>query len=175
MTATTELPIGDSSRLGQLFDKLSDKLGRGFSQRANEAVKCHGLGANLACCAMCGAAAESILLAVAVAKIGNEEKTVAIYQAAGGRRKVVDAITGQLGQAIAAPFKSATELISSWRDAAAHGIVSNISEIEAHEAIARLLRLAQFTIDNWAELTGERREASPRNADEPRGNNHDDP
>jgi hypothetical protein len=41
-----------------------------------------------------------------------------------------------------------------WRDETAHGIASNVSEIEAHEAIARLLRFAQFTCDNWNELTG---------------------
>jgi hypothetical protein len=40
-----------------------------------------------------------------------------------------------------------------WRDDAAHGLASRISEMEAHEAISRLLRLAQFVTDNWPELT----------------------
>jgi hypothetical protein len=143
----------EPNRLGQLFAALSPRLGRGFQQRANEAVGCHQFGSYLACCAMCGAAAESILLAVAIAKSGNEGATIALYRAASGRQKVIEQVVGQLKQALASPFRSATQLLSYWRDEAAHGIASNISEIEAHEAVARLLRFAQFACDNWDELT----------------------
>jgi hypothetical protein len=102
---------------------------------------------------MSGAAAESILLAVAIAKSGDEPSVMKIYEGAHGRRKIVDAIVGQARAAIASPFRSATGLLSYWRDDAAHGVVSNISEIEAHEALSRLLRFAQFANDNWVELT----------------------
>jgi hypothetical protein len=102
---------------------------------------------------MCGAAAESILLAVAVAKSGNEAATLASYRTTNGRRRVSDGIVGQARQAIAEQFRSATGLLSYWRDEAAHGLASTISEIEAHEALARLLRFAQFATDNWDELT----------------------
>jgi hypothetical protein len=102
---------------------------------------------------MCGAAAESILLAVATAKSGDEAATLAIYRAANGRRNVIEGVIGQARQTIAQPFRSATGLLSYWRDKAAHGLASTISEIEAHEALARLLRFAQFVTDNWDELT----------------------
>jgi hypothetical protein len=145
--------VADSDRLSQLFDKLKQRLGPGFLQRASEAVRCHAFGAYIGCCAMCGAAAESILLAVAIAKSGDEGATLTTYKAAGGRRKVVESVVGQARQTIADPFRSATGLLSYWRDEAAHGLASTISEIEAHEALARLLRYAQFATDNWAELT----------------------
>ena len=47
-----------TGRMPQLFGGLSRRLGPGFLQRANEAVQCHTQGTYLACCAMCGAAAE---------------------------------------------------------------------------------------------------------------------
>jgi hypothetical protein len=141
-------------RISELFGKLSERLGSAFLQRATEAGHCHAFGLHVACCAMCGAAAESILLAVAVAKSGDEAATLASYRTANGRRRVIDSIVGQARQSIADPFRSATGLLSYWRDDAAHGVASTISEIEAHEALARLLRFAQFATDNWGELTG---------------------
>src|SRR6266851_1725423 len=145
--------LDEPTRLGHLFGSLSTHLGRGFLQRANEAARCHAFGCYLGCCAMCGAAAESILLAVAVAKSGDEASTLRIYHTAQGRRKVTEGIIAQAREGIAGPFRSATGLLSYWRDEAAHGLASEISEIEAHEAIGRLLRFAQFAHENWAELT----------------------
>lgn len=145
--------VFEPGRLGQLFESLSSNLGKGFLQRANEAVQCHQFNAYLACCAMCGAAAEAILLAAAIKKSGDEAATLKAYGGQGGRYKVIKSVTGQLRPAIAGPFENATGLLSYWRDETAHGTASNISEIEAHEAIARLLRFAQFTCDNWDELT----------------------
>jgi hypothetical protein len=102
---------------------------------------------------MCGAAAESILLAVAIAKSGDDVATLALYRAANGRRKVIDRVVGQAKATIAEPFRSTTGLLSFWRDDAAHGLASAISEIEAHEALARLMRFAQFSAENWDDLT----------------------
>jgi hypothetical protein len=140
-------------RISQLFEKLSERLGSGFLQRATEAAHCYAFDVYVACCAMCGAAAESILLAVATAKSGDEAAILSIYRAANGRRKVLERIVGQARPAVAEPFRSATGLLSYWRDDAAHGLASTISEIEAHNALARLLRFAQFAADNWDELT----------------------
>jgi hypothetical protein len=49
-------------RISELFEKLSERLGAAFLQRATEAARCHAFSLYVACCAMCGAAAESILL-----------------------------------------------------------------------------------------------------------------
>jgi len=102
----------DPDRLSQMFDKLSPRFGPGFLPRATEAVRCHRFGAYLGCCAMSGAAAESILLAVAIAKSGDERTTLATYQTAKGRRRVIESIVGQAGQAIAGAFRNATGLLS---------------------------------------------------------------
>lgn len=145
--------IVDTSRLSAIFQALSANLGSGFLQRATEAARCHDFGCYLASCAMCGAAAELVLLAIATAKSSDEEATLRTYQSAKGRRQTIDAIVGQARPAIANPFRNAMGLLSYWRDDASHGTASNISEIEAHEALGRLLRLAQFVQDNWAEIT----------------------
>jgi hypothetical protein len=147
------LVLLEPTRLGQAFQSLSKRLGFGFLQRATEASRCHAFGLNLACCAMCGAAAESILLAVAIAKSGDEDATMRLYRTSQGRRRVIDQIIGAARKEIGDPFRSATGLLAYWRDDAAHGAASKISEIEAHEALGRLLRFAQFTNDHWAELT----------------------
>lgn len=143
----------DTSRLSELFASLSANFGVGFLQRANEAARCHSFGANLAACAMCGAAAESIVLAVATAKTRDESTVMKGYLAAHGRKRTIDGIIHGARAGIADAFKAATDLLSYWRDEAAHGTHSEISEIEAHTALARLVRFAQFASDNWAELT----------------------
>jgi hypothetical protein len=143
----------DQSRLSRLFEALSKRLGRGFQQRATEAATCHTLGCHLACCAMCGAAAESVVLAVAIAKKGDEDAVLKVYFAAQGRKRTVDAVTHGAHASIAEPFRAATSLLSYWRDESAHGRASDISEIEAHTALGRLVRFAQFASDNWSELT----------------------
>jgi hypothetical protein len=151
---TSGFVVGEPSRLAELFASLSGNLGSGFVQRATEGCLCHKFGGYLACCAMSGAAAESILLAGAIAKVGgNEKQVLAHYRAAQGRRKVTEQVVGNLRAALADPFRSAVSLLSYWRDDAAHGTASTISEIEAHEALSRLLRFAQFANDNWNELT----------------------
>ena len=64
---TAEILIGGPDRISQLFEKFTQKFGSAFLQRASEAAHCHAFGVYLACCAMCGAGAESILLAAAIA------------------------------------------------------------------------------------------------------------
>jgi hypothetical protein len=114
-----ELLFGGPDRVGKLFEKLSDRFGSAFSQRASEAAHCHAFGQYVACCAMCGAATESIVLAVAIAKSDDEAKTLAIYRAAHGRHKVINGIVGQAKPSIAEQFRAATNLLSYWRDEAA--------------------------------------------------------
>ncbi len=149
-----EALLFNADRLSQLFKKLSEKLGPAFLQRAGEAARCYGFGVYVASSAMCGAAAEAILLAVAIAKSGNEAEILSLYRTANGRKKVIDSVIGQARTPIAEQFRSALGLLAYWRDDAAHGLASTISEIEAHDALARLLRFSQFTTDNWTELTG---------------------
>jgi hypothetical protein len=102
---------------------------------------------------MCGAAAESVLLAIAIAKAGDRDRVLAEYKASTGRRRILNTVIGQAPQELARPFESMMGLLSYWRDDAAHGLDSTITELEAHEALTRLVRLAQFASDRWEDLT----------------------
>jgi len=57
----------------------------GYAQRAGEAVSDYRSLNYLSACTMAGVAAESILLATAIAKVGDEGKVLAEYRSSGGR------------------------------------------------------------------------------------------
>jgi hypothetical protein len=88
----------EPSRVAEIFARFS-KFGPGFDQRAQEAVKCYNALAYLACCAMCGAAAESILLAVAIERRGDADAVLRDYRTGGGRTRVERNLLGQVGGA----------------------------------------------------------------------------
>ena len=146
------LPM-EPSRFAQLIARFGYRFGEGYLQRAQEAAKCHFATAYLGCCAMSGAAAESILLALAIAKARDEEAILKTYRSASGRRRITDAIAGPLRKPLASQFRNLLDLLNYWRDEAGHGTASEISEFEAYEALAKLLRLAHFADDHWDELT----------------------
>jgi hypothetical protein len=102
---------------------------------------------------MCGAAAESILLSLAVAKTGTEEAVLKDYKSAHGRRKTIDLLVGKAPSQLQGPFRSLMAILSYWRDDAAHGSNSLISAPEAEEALRQLLILSQFSHRHWEELT----------------------
>ena len=51
-------------------------------------------------------------------------------------------------------FRGYTVLLKYWRDEAAHGKVSGISDNEAFTSLAYFLRFVQFADARWNELTG---------------------
>src|SRR5262249_33070917 len=65
-------PIRDPSRLAEVLQGFGTRFGQGYAQRATEAAKTYRTANYLACCVMAGAAAESILLAIAIAKVKDE-------------------------------------------------------------------------------------------------------
>ena len=80
------------------------------------------------------------------------------YRRAGGRARVIERVrhgNGGLGE----QFQQMCSLVVFWRDEAAHGAATTITEAEARMAIVTLLRLAQFTANNWPRLTGAARAA----------------
>lgn len=145
--------VTEPTRFAQMVSRFRDRLGDGFFQRAQEAARCHFSSAYLASCAMSGASAESILLRVAIAKTSSETQVLNAYRSASGRSRVENLIVGQAVGPVASQFRGMMELLKYWRDPAAHGGLSDISEFEAYEALARLLRLAHFTDDHWSDLT----------------------
>jgi hypothetical protein len=144
----------EPQRFSRLLDSFTPRFGPGFQERCQDAIRCYGANVYLACCAMCGAAAESILLAVAIAKEGDADKVERLYLASGGRRKVENLILGQQPKPIQEEFLGYLSLLKYWRDAATHGRRSGIGDNEAYTALAVLLRFAQFANDRWADLTG---------------------
>lgn len=147
-----QVPV-DPGRLGEILLDYKKSFGDGYAQRSLEAISDYRAGNYLSTCVMAGAAAESILLATAIAKTKDEGKVLAEYRTASGRTRVIKNITGNAPKPIAERFSDALGILNYWRDDAGHGMASTISEIEAHEALSRLLRLAQFTSDHWAVLT----------------------
>lgn len=143
----------EPERFGQLLKQFVSRFGQGFHERAQQAVRCYGAHAYLACCAMCGAAAESILLAVAITKKGNETDVLKIYATASGRIRLENMIIGGVADHIKREFNGLTELLKYWRDEASHGRPSNISDNEAYTSLAMLLRYAMFVNNEWELLT----------------------
>ncbi len=146
------VPI-EPGRFARLLDAFASRFGPGFRERAQEAIRCYGANAYLACSAMCGAAAESIILAVAIAKTGDEDKVLRMYESSGGRGRVENLILGQQPPNVQTEFRSSLNLLKYWRDSAAHGKRSGITDNEAYTSLALLLRFAQFANDRWDDLT----------------------
>jgi hypothetical protein len=144
---------GDPSRMAEIFSSLEKRYGSGFAQRATEGIRCHRAGNYLAACVMAGAAAESILLAVAIAKVGDEVRVLKDYASAGGRGRVTKMVVSGKSGSVERTFEAALHVLHFWRDDAAHGVATPISEVEAYASLTQLLRLAQFCSDRWADLT----------------------
>ncbi len=143
------VPI-EPQRFAQMLAPFT-RFGPGFRERAQEAVRCYGAHAYLACCAMCGAAAESILLAAATAKRG-EEQTLRTYASAAGRSRVQTDLPAHVAQPLRTEFNNLSILLKYWRDEAAHGKAARIADNQAYTSLALLLRLAEFVDQNWGDL-----------------------
>lgn len=102
---------------------------------------------------MCGAASESILLALATAKTGDEERVLKDYGTTTGRTKIEKLLLKQQNSHVHQELPNYTNLLKYWRDAAAHGADTAISESEAFTSLLLLLRFAQFANENWDKLT----------------------
>jgi len=141
----------EPERFAQMLAPYRERFGPSFQERAQEAIRCYGAHAYLACCTMCGAAAEAILLATAIAK-ADEVTVLTQYNASGGRRRVENVILGQARQELRDEYVGYMTLLKYWRDQAAHGKASGIKDNEAYTSLALLLRFAIFVNENWVEL-----------------------
>jgi hypothetical protein len=143
----------EPERFAQMLAPYRQRFGPSFQERAQEAIRCYGAHAYVACCAMCGAAAEAILLATAIEK-ADEATVLRRYNATGGRRHIENIILGNARQELRREYVGYMTLLKYWRDQAAHGKALGIKDNEAYTSLALLLRYAIFVNDNWAELTG---------------------
>jgi hypothetical protein len=143
----------EPERFAQMLARFQDRFGAGFQSRGQEAIRCYGAHAYLACCVMSGAAGESVLLSTAIAGHGDETYVLKLYAATGGRRKIEDLIFGQAQGNIREEYRGLSSLLKYWRDEAGHGKASNINDSEAFYSLGLLLRLATFMNDHWDALT----------------------
>jgi len=146
----------EPERFGQMLAQFQNRFGKGYQARGQEAVRCYGAHAYLACCVMSGSAGESILLSTAIAKDGDEQRVLKLYAASGGRLKIENLIFGQAQGSLQAEYRGLSSLMKYWRDEAGHGRASNISDNEAFHSLASLLRLSTFMNDNWDEFVAKR-------------------
>lgn len=142
-----------SSALLDTFSGYEDRFGFGFAQRSAEAIKCRDASAWLASCVMSGAAAEAVLLSIAVAKNGTEEEVLNTYKRANGRRAILNMIIGDAARHRREQLTAFTGIISVWRDEAGHGAATQISTANADEALRQLLHMCQWAVREWDALT----------------------
>jgi hypothetical protein len=141
----------EPGRFAEMLAPFQARFGPQFYERSQEAVRCYGAHAYLACCAMCGAAAESILLATAIAK-RDERSVLDMYNGARGRSRLENLLIGQAREQLRREFQGFLALLKYWRDEASHGGASRIGDNEALTSLAFVLRFAAFVRDNWDEL-----------------------
>lgn len=150
---SSSLLIAQPGSLAATFGSFKNRFGEGFHQRATEAIKCRNAEAWVACCAMVGAAAESILLATAIAKMADQDQVLSVYSRSGGRKNVLNLIVGQADRTRRDVLATFSGIISSWRDEAAHGIATPLGTANADEALRQLLHMCQWVDREWDELT----------------------
>jgi len=143
----------EHGRFAQILAGHAQRFGKGYHSRAQEASRCYQAHAYYACCAMCGAAAESILLALAIGKTGDETAVLRDYNTASGRSKIERLLTGQMKDHLRQSLMNYMDLLKYWRDSAAHGAIVDVGEEEAFSSLMLLLRLAQFGDSYWSDLT----------------------
>lgn len=148
-----DIIIMQPGSLGEALATYANMFGEAFLTRSQEAIKCRNAEAWLACCAMAGAAAESVLLAVAIAKTRDATAVYAKYNSAGGRQKVINGVVGGLPDWMKTVFTTFTGIISAWRDEAAHGAETTLSTANADESLRQLLHMCQWVKKSWDVLT----------------------
>ncbi len=142
----------DPTQISAMLSRYSLRFGDGFLERSQEAIRCYQANAHLACCAMCGAAAESILLALAFAK-GDRVAVMKEYLTKGGRGRVQTSVFGSAPDFVRDQAAAGLSLLKYWRDDAAHGEFTGISEAQSFTSTLLLLRFAALAGDHWGSIT----------------------
>ncbi len=143
------------TRLEGLFFEFKSQFGDVFYLRAKEAVNCYHSDVYLACCVMCGAAAEAIFLRIAIVKFNgtkDEEQIIKKYCSTGGRKKIEDEIFGQQKIDVKVEIQPGLSLIKYWRDASGHASETTIKEIHAYSSLQSLLQLSTFISQRYDDL-----------------------
>ena len=96
---------------------------------------------------MAGAAADRFCWQLQSQKSANQADVLKEYASRNGRSRVTLKIVSGLKVEIRQSFEAALQVLHYWRDDAAHGMATTISEVEAYASLTQLLfRLAQFCL-----------------------------
>lgn len=128
---------------GKLLAEFDVVYGEFYAVRSQEALSCFRHGNFVACCAMAGACAETILFTAYARQLGDEDKALREMMSAGGRGRAETAVLGRLKEGQKMELQSSLALIKYWRDHAAHGLTGRTNQNEAFVALVTLLNLAQ--------------------------------
>lgn len=145
---------GAYSRFLNMLTPFQELFGNSYFQRAKEATRCYQAQLYLSCCAMSGAASESIVLSLGIRCFG-EAATLKIYYGSQGRKKLIDKILINKPSYVKTKFEGLMELLLYWRDESAHGKISHIDSDEAYIALSKLYRLSRFVEENIECLTSD--------------------
>lgn len=144
-----------NGQMGQLFHQHENRFGKVFTQRAQEALRCFQARAYFACCAMAGAASESILIELAIEKLKDEKEVLRIYHGKQGRKDLKDKILllGQRPDRVKHEVEAGFTILAYWRDDAAHGSSEDIGMVQASVALQMLCLFCLSVDKNWSLLT----------------------
>jgi hypothetical protein len=141
------------SRFAARLREHEPRFGNVFAIRSREALACYRAALYLACCVMCGAAAEAIALSVASAKTGNPDRVRAEYSSRNGTTRLFNIITGQASQDLRTEIQTYLGLLKHWRDPAAHADPQQYDEELGFLSMLLLFRFAHLVDNRWTVLT----------------------
>jgi hypothetical protein len=156
VTDSTQIDLipSESGRFAGALGSYAWLFGAAYHAKSQEAMACYQAHAYLACCAMCGAAAEAILLLIAITRHGDRDEVLALYRRASGRSQIESIVVQHLNSRIRDEILQFTALLKYWRDSASHVSESRLTEQEAFMAMLLLLRFASFAHERWRDITG---------------------
>lgn len=154
-----EFALLSPQALSKLLDTYEPIFGKGFTERAHNAFLSFDCGAYLACCAMSGAACESIYLSLAVAKAQNPTEVYEKYRGRNGRVELQKIIEHNQSGSVIAAIQSGFNILKYWRDNTAHGDETKVGWIQARSALNALTEQAQIAEKYWTTITGKDIEA----------------
>ena len=128
---------------GNLLAEFDSTYGQFYAIRSQESLSCFRHGNHVACCAMAGACAETILFTAYVKLVGDESKALKDMASSGGRGRVESALLGRLKEGQRLEIQTSMSIIKYWRDNSAHGLTGMVNQNEAYVALITLLNFAQ--------------------------------
>jgi len=141
--------------IARMLDQYSNRFGDTYRRKTQEAVKNFRAGTYMSCCTMCGAAAEAILVALAIAKTKDRDKVLKGYKTTSGRATLIRTVLNGVKEEARIHYQAGLTLINAYRDESAHGDDTEIDRDgdAAKTMLETLLRFAKLSEQNWELLT----------------------